>query len=181
MATVILGSGIVGVSTAYYLSQSQDPSTIHLVDPSPTLFASASGLAGGFLARDWFQQSVAALGALSFEEHRLLAEKFGGAERWGFAWNTAWNHAVGGDGEEVDGSERKEEPTREVPAPHEGEGYGNGHTGGPIWLKRNAGDEVERVSGKLSTAVVWVVFSSCSVVSHIYHIHRSELNIDSKQ
>lgn len=53
-STVILGAGIIGVSTAYYLAQA-DPSlasSIHLVDSSPELFASASGKAGGFLAAD---------------------------------------------------------------------------------------------------------------------------------
>lgn len=52
--TVILGAGIVGLSTAYFLSQTGNtaPSSIHLVDSSPQLFQCASGLAGGFLARD---------------------------------------------------------------------------------------------------------------------------------
>jgi glycine/D-amino acid oxidase-like deaminating enzyme len=53
-STVILGSGIIGLSTAYYLSESgcTDPKKIHLVDASPELFRCASGLAGGFLAAD---------------------------------------------------------------------------------------------------------------------------------
>lgn len=52
--TVILGSGIVGVSTAYYLSHSGNtkPESIHLVDPIAELFHCASGFAGGFLAKD---------------------------------------------------------------------------------------------------------------------------------
>jgi glycine/D-amino acid oxidase-like deaminating enzyme len=53
--TVIIGAGIIGCSTAYYLSQSSrtQASTIHLVDASPELFTRvASGLAGGFLAAD---------------------------------------------------------------------------------------------------------------------------------
>jgi glycine/D-amino acid oxidase-like deaminating enzyme len=52
--TVILGSGIIGLSTAYYLSESgnTDPKEIHLVDTSPELFYCASGLAGGFLVAD---------------------------------------------------------------------------------------------------------------------------------
>lgn len=52
--TIILGSGIVGLSTAYYLSQSGDtqPESIHLVDPIAELFHCASGFAGGFLAED---------------------------------------------------------------------------------------------------------------------------------
>ncbi len=80
--TVILGTGIIGVSTAHYLSQSQPPSSIHLVDPSNELFSSASGHAGGFLAKDWFNTSLASLGALSYNEHEKLAKENGGAEKW---------------------------------------------------------------------------------------------------
>jgi glycine/D-amino acid oxidase-like deaminating enzyme len=52
--TVILGSGIIGLSTAYFLSGSgnTDPKSIHLVDASTELFRCASGLAGGFLSAD---------------------------------------------------------------------------------------------------------------------------------
>lgn len=52
--TVILGTGIVGLSTAYFLSESGNtkPESITLVDSSPELFRCASGLAGGFLAAD---------------------------------------------------------------------------------------------------------------------------------
>lgn len=53
-STVIVGAGIIGCATAYYLSHSghTKPDTIHLVEASPELFASASGKAGGFLAAD---------------------------------------------------------------------------------------------------------------------------------
>lgn len=85
--TVILGAGIIGTSTAYYLSESgrTPASSIHLVDASPRMFASASGYAGGFLARDWFSPAVASLGALSFDLHRQLAAQHGGRERWGYS------------------------------------------------------------------------------------------------
>jgi glycine/D-amino acid oxidase-like deaminating enzyme len=53
-STVIVGSGIIGLSTAYFLSESRntDPKSIHLVDASSELFRCASGFAGGFLAAD---------------------------------------------------------------------------------------------------------------------------------
>src|SRR5277367_3308082 len=95
MTIIILGAGIIGTSTAYYLSQTQTPSSIHLVEPSPTLFASASGYAGGFLAKDWFSPSVAALGALSFEEHRRLAEEHNGREKWGYSRSTGTIYTPG--------------------------------------------------------------------------------------
>lgn len=107
-STVILGTGIVGLSTAYYLSQltSEDdtrangtPETankaqrheIHLVEPSPELFASASGKAAGFLAKDWFAPAVASLGEFSFELHRKLAEEHGGSEKWGWSESTSYS------------------------------------------------------------------------------------------
>jgi hypothetical protein len=51
--TVIIGSGVIGLSTAFYLSFIKQPkSRIHLIDSSAKLFQCASGLAGGFLAAD---------------------------------------------------------------------------------------------------------------------------------
>lgn len=87
MATVILGSGIIGCSTAFYLAQSRStpPNSIHLVDPSPELFASASGKAGGFLARDGFSKATAELSALSFQLHAELAAKYDGGKAWGYS------------------------------------------------------------------------------------------------
>jgi len=57
-STIIIGSGIIGCSTAYYLSEAklQDAHSIHLIEASPELFASASGKAGGFLAADCMQR-----------------------------------------------------------------------------------------------------------------------------
>ncbi|KIP12797.1 hypothetical protein PHLGIDRAFT_113391 [Phlebiopsis gigantea 11061_1 CR5-6] len=112
-STVILGTGIIGLSTAYYLSQlaesgaaendsdttptANDPSAgrekheIHLVEPAPELFASASGKAAGFLAKDWFAPPVAPLGEFSFELHRRLAKEHGGRERWGWSESVSYS------------------------------------------------------------------------------------------
>jgi len=51
---VIIGAGIIGCSTAYYLSESTrtQAQIIHLVEASPELFRCSSGLAGGFMAAD---------------------------------------------------------------------------------------------------------------------------------
>lgn len=91
--TVILGSGIIGVSTAYYLSLSVPPSTIHLVDPALSLFSSASGHAGGFLAKDWFSPKLESLGELSYEEHRRLARENAGEKLWGYAESQAVSYS----------------------------------------------------------------------------------------
>src|SRR4051812_20276908 len=92
--TVIIGAGIIGESTAYYLSDHQPPSSIHLVEVAPELFSSASGYAGGFLAKDWFSHPAAALGALSYEEHRRLAEANGGRQKWGYSPSTSVSYTA---------------------------------------------------------------------------------------
>ncbi|CRG88691.1 Vacuolar protein sorting/targeting protein 10 [Talaromyces islandicus] len=108
MATVIIGGGIIGTSIAYHLSNSRFASKeagVHVIDSSSQLYSGASGYAGGFLARDWFEPAVDELGALSFDLHRQLAEKHDGARKWGFMQGTAWS---------LDGDlpERRAEATR---------------------------------------------------------------------
>ena len=154
--TVILGAGIIGVSTAYYLSEHQPPSTIHLVEVAPELFSSASGYAGGFLAKDWFSPPVAALGALSFEQHRLLAEKKGGRDRWGYSPTTSVSYtskpAKGsrrrGDDWLREGTSRADTASSAVVTDD------LGGDKAPKWLRRVAGDEIEVIGDDGSTAQV---------------------------
>jgi len=152
--TVILGSGIIGVSIAYYLSDHQPGSTIHLVEPSPELFASASGYAGGFLAEDWFSREVAALGRLSFAEHRRLAAREGGRERWGYAPSKSFSHAAalpGAKGKRGDDWLR----TGTSRAEAAGESPSGGADGSsPGWLRRAEGDHLEVISEEATTAQV---------------------------
>ncbi|KAI9805522.1 MAG: hypothetical protein M1825_000773 [Sarcosagium campestre] len=110
MATVILGAGIIGLSTAYYLSSSpaQSSDSIHIVDPSPRLFASASGNAAGFLAKDWFSKAVAPLGSLSFALHKELAEQHEGRRRWGYSRSTGTS-IVNSAKDKANGSARGED------------------------------------------------------------------------
>jgi len=150
--TIILGAGIIGTSTAYYLSLSPRtlPHTIHLIEASPTLFASASGYAGGFLAKDWFSPSVAALGALSFRLHKELAEEHGGREKWGYSRSTGTS-MVDGSGKRGDDWLREGGSRAEMAGVHEFE-----EGKGPAWLTRRAGGRVEVVSEDGSTAQVYV-------------------------
>ncbi|CCL98579.1 uncharacterized protein FIBRA_00580 [Fibroporia radiculosa] len=98
-STVILGGGIVGLATAYYLAtltHDTDPGAsghhdVHLVEPCPELFASASGHAGGFLAEDWFNPALAPLGALSFRLHRELAQAHTGRALWGWSETVSYS------------------------------------------------------------------------------------------
>lgn len=152
--TVIVGAGIIGVSTAYYLSQHQHPSSIHLVEASPELFSSASGYAGGFLAKDWFAPSVAALGALSFEEHCRLAEQHGGREKWGYSPAICVSYAASiaaRDSQKRGDDWLRDGTSRADAAPVVLDSL-SGKT--PTWLRRVDGDHVELISDEGTTAQV---------------------------
>lgn len=81
---VIIGGGIIGSTTAYYLTHhpKYDPNlhSIHLIEGTK-IAAGASGKAGGLLAL-WAYPSC--LVPLSFKLHAELAEEHSGAERWGY-------------------------------------------------------------------------------------------------
>jgi glycine/D-amino acid oxidase-like deaminating enzyme len=94
MSTVIIGGGIIGMSTAFYLTNESSPNQaedVHVIDSSAALFSGASGYAGGFLAKDWFSPVLASLGALSFELHKQLAKEHDGAHQWGYMPSTAYS------------------------------------------------------------------------------------------
>ena len=71
---VILGAGIHGASTAYYLFQLGYRSTII---EKTSIGAAASGKAGGFLAREWGRGPTTQLHTVSFDLHSSLATELG--------------------------------------------------------------------------------------------------------
>ena len=150
--TVVLGAGIIGLSTAYYLSEHQPPSTVHLVEPSRELFASASGYAGGFLARNWFGPSVASLGALSFDEHRRLAEIHGGAGKWGYSASKSLSYKSATSRRKT----KKGDDWLRQGGSRAGEAGASADGSGPApaWLRREEGDEVEPIGEEGCTAQV---------------------------
>ena len=156
-STVILGAGIIGVSTAYYLSQSVPGSSVHLIDTSPELFASASGKAGGFLAADWFGPASAPLGLLSFKLHKQLADEYDGAGKWGYARSTGASFAESEDTVSDDDDENSKEgewleggrSRAEVAGTHE---FSEGD--GPAWLMRRKGDGYDVISADETVAQV---------------------------
>ncbi|KAH8921777.1 FAD dependent oxidoreductase [Atractiella rhizophila] len=83
---VIVGGGIVGCCTAYFLSQSANlPSNAKIiVIETGTIAAGASGKSGGFLALDWHSAATASLAKLSFGLHASLANEHDGATKWGY-------------------------------------------------------------------------------------------------
>lgn len=88
---VIVGAGIVGVCCAYFITQhpSYDPEKYEIVIFEAVRPAcAASGKAGGLLSRSAFPQQIV---PLSFALHAELAEKYNGAEAWGFRHLTTFS------------------------------------------------------------------------------------------
>ncbi|KAK1780424.1 FAD dependent oxidoreductase [Copromyces sp. CBS 386.78] len=81
---VIVGGGIIGCTTAYFLTRHPkfDPTqhTITLLEAS-SIAAGASGKAGGLLALWAYPECLV---PLSYRLHRELANEHNGAERWGY-------------------------------------------------------------------------------------------------
>ncbi|TKA22717.1 hypothetical protein B0A50_07810 [Salinomyces thailandicus] len=81
---VVVGGGIIGVMSAYYLSRHasfrRGIDAITLLEASG-IAGGASGKAGGLLALWAYPRCLV---PLSFRLHRELAEEFGGAKRWGW-------------------------------------------------------------------------------------------------
>lgn len=154
--TVILGSGIIGLCTAYYLSESGNtaPKSICLVDSSPELFHCASGLAGGFLSADWFAPSVSSLGTLSFNLHASLAKAHSGRKTWGYSSSTGISlsqdseSAIGGSGEDwlENGTSRAQLAEHNRPWEE--------RESGPEWLRRTQEGIMEVISRDGTTAQI---------------------------
>ncbi|TIA93100.1 hypothetical protein E3P99_00256 [Wallemia hederae] len=77
---VIIGGGIIGVCTAYYLAK-EGGFHVTIVE-NGVIAGGASGKAGGFLAEDWHSSATSSLGYLSYSLHKELAEAYGGEQRW---------------------------------------------------------------------------------------------------
>jgi glycine/D-amino acid oxidase-like deaminating enzyme len=99
MRVVICGGGVIGASTAYYLSrQSVDTTVIEVAGVANA----ASGKAGGFLAYDWCAGTpLDALARRSFTLHAQLPDEIGGELEigWGHRRMSAYSGYLlrGGD------------------------------------------------------------------------------------
>lgn len=83
---VIVGAGIIGCTTAYYLSRhpafTSGNNTITIIEASQHGPAQgASGKAGGLVAKWAYPKEIV---RVSFEEHVKLAKEHDGAKRWGW-------------------------------------------------------------------------------------------------
>ncbi|KAI0786954.1 FAD dependent oxidoreductase [Abortiporus biennis] len=85
---VIIGGGIIGCTTAYYLSShpkfSSATTQITLLEASKHGVAQgASGKAGGLVAKWAYPKELV---KVSFAEHVRLAEKYNGKDKWGWRY-----------------------------------------------------------------------------------------------
>lgn len=82
---VILGGGIIGVSTAYYLVSHPSKPNVTLIE-NTSIAAAASGKAAGFIAREaaWHYPATEDLARLSFKAFQALAEKYNGTRDFGW-------------------------------------------------------------------------------------------------
>lgn len=166
MTTIILGGGIIGLSTAYYLSLPTDtnpnPPNIVIIDSASSLLLSASAYAGGFLALDWFAPPVASLGALSFKLHRELAQEHDGQKRWGYTGSHVYSLSIddrgfgkgrkkerGGDWL-LEGTSRAE-TVGENTVGANGKGAGRdemlNEDGTPAWITQQSNGTLETIAG----------------------------------
>ncbi|OCK91102.1 FAD dependent oxidoreductase [Cenococcum geophilum 1.58] len=93
-STVILGAGVIGLSTAYYLALTLNEATalspvlvrhvVVVVEPSNDICPGASGQATGGLGDFGFGPETTPLGSLSYLLHKNLASEFGGKDKYGF-------------------------------------------------------------------------------------------------
>lgn len=115
---VIIGGGIIGLCTAYYLLTSPllpAHSTVSLVESSTRGIAqAASKSAGGFISKHWHDPAVLSLAAISWEEHERLAAQFDGATHWGWRRCGAVGLTVGDDDKAVQRSAYRNLPQGRV-------------------------------------------------------------------
>jgi glycine/D-amino acid oxidase-like deaminating enzyme len=93
---VIIGGGIIGCTSAYFLSQRPGYQITLLEASKHGVAQGASGKAGGLVAKWAYPKELV---DVSFREHVALAEKHDGASRWG--WRFVNCGSWEGQGEEL--------------------------------------------------------------------------------
>ncbi|KAF2445042.1 FAD/NAD(P)-binding domain-containing protein [Karstenula rhodostoma CBS 690.94] len=107
-STVIVGGGIIGLSTAYYLARAQNcGNNISIIDIPNDLVSAASAKANGVLADYDYPPTVSDLGHLSCKLHKELAEAYDGKAKWGYAETVRHYLSLKKDGDGSRGLELK--------------------------------------------------------------------------
>lgn len=125
--TVILGGGIIGLSTAYYLSQAEHEAlsgysairnNIVVIDPSPAICAGASGQNEGVLGQYGFKDEIVPLARLSYDLHAQLASKNDGRKAFGYGHlkiHTVFSHGYDPSNPKLPFPVREQEDLSELP------------------------------------------------------------------
>lgn len=109
------------------------------------------------MAKNWFSPSIAELGALSFAEHKRLAEEHNGRDQWGYSRSTGTSYlSANGKKGGKRGDDWLREGSSRAGAAAEGVNQLIDIEMEPKWLRRCDGDSVEVISEKGATAQVWV-------------------------
>ncbi|OCH87486.1 FAD dependent oxidoreductase [Obba rivulosa] len=133
---VIIGGGIIGCTTAYYIAShpkfSDSTTKVKIIEASANGVAQgASGKAGGLVAKWAYPRELV---DVSFPEHVRLAKEHNGTERWG--WRFVGCGSWEGYGEPIT----------------DGTGTGIGAGGERRSLEKTAGLDTESVKEKRATA-----------------------------
>ena len=89
--TVIVGGGIIGLSTAYYLALDtreddvDGKADIVVVDPSSKLCAGASGQSEGVIGELGVKDEIAPLAKLAYDLHSQIAADHNGRDKYGYS------------------------------------------------------------------------------------------------
>lgn len=163
---VIVGGGIIGCTTAYYLSHHPsfrtDIDEITILEASRTGVAQgASGKAGGLVAKWAYPRELV---DVSFPEHVRLAELHNGAERWGWRYVNcgSWegrgedNPSLAVTSSEVGGGGDKPGPekTAGLENPDVEQRKGKGLPDDLRWVKESLTDSYSPMAGDGDTAQV---------------------------
>ena len=156
---VIVGAGIVGCSTAYYITRhprySQQHTSIIVLEAS-SVAGGASGKAGGLVAK-WAYPSE--LVKISYTEHERLAKEHGGAQRWGWRYVECGQWVGKGKdlNEESDNLENGEATPMEKPA-------SNGQPDDFDWLYEGATKSYEPMAHSGETAQLHPFYFTTSML-----------------
>ncbi|KAJ8094381.1 hypothetical protein AAF712_005754 [Marasmius tenuissimus] len=141
---VIIGGGIIGCSTAYYLSRHpsfSSTTTIKVIEASTHGVAQgASGKAGGLVAKWAYPPELV---KVSFPEHLKLAKEHNGKERWGFRFTQCGSWEGTGHSSKVQNGKRAEKSLEKTLGLEEG-------------TKSSAGNSKSRRSKGLPEDLLWV-------------------------
>ncbi|ORX51439.1 FAD dependent oxidoreductase [Piromyces finnis] len=124
---VIAGGGIIGICTAYYLTfyqeyckeenKGQIPKFDITIIERRSVACSASGYAGGFMARDWCEgERSDPLVRQSYKLHQDLAQKFNGKENYDFR-QVETLEFIADEGKEEEKIEKEGKKTEEIKTP----------------------------------------------------------------